>query len=77
MLVTLTFWIFSAGFAAESLPNLYSRPAPPPKGVTNFTAREIVTMIDGGGRTLTPGLIDANGTTPKWLATKRHRGKEH
>ena len=36
--------IFSAGFAAESLQNLYQTPAPPPKGVTIFVAEEIVTM---------------------------------
>ena len=34
----------STGFAAESLQNLYSTPAPPPKGVTIFVAKEIVTM---------------------------------
>ncbi|MHC4116067.1 MAG: amidohydrolase [Planctomycetota bacterium] len=36
--------ICSLGFGGESLQNLYQKPAPPPKGVTIFVAREIVTM---------------------------------
>lgn len=36
--------ILSVGFAAESLQNLYHTPTPPPKGVTIFVAKEIVTM---------------------------------
>jgi len=36
--------IQSVGFAAESLQNLYQKPAPPPEGVTIFIAKEIVTM---------------------------------
>jgi predicted amidohydrolase YtcJ len=36
--------IFSFGYAQESLQNLYSKPAPPPKGITIFIAKEIVTM---------------------------------
>jgi predicted amidohydrolase YtcJ len=36
--------ICSVGSAAESLQNLYDTPAPPPKGVTIFVAKEVVTM---------------------------------
>ncbi|MEN8206931.1 MAG: hypothetical protein ABFS24_13095 [Pseudomonadota bacterium] len=40
----VTFGIFSSGFAAESLQNLYQTPASPPHNVTIFVAKDIVTM---------------------------------
>jgi len=42
--VFMSIWLSSYGFAAESLQNLYKTPAPVPKGVTIFIAKEIVTM---------------------------------
>ena len=40
----ISIWFCTAGFAAESLQDLYRQPAPAPAGVTVFVAKEIVTM---------------------------------